>query len=391
MKVGLFFVKASNQPGFEKVMSAHVQLPLMTGRSLESEGQEVLYIMPRPPSGQTLPALLEPSHSVRFVSDSSRQADKLTMHHGPIAGVHPLLLVKQLLEIRKIVLEEKLDLLHIFGTEKMFVISAFLRVSGLRIPIILSTEQPLRWKTSTRIRCLSSSVNAILTSTKYVRDSIEQARLDVRVLTHGISNSEFAAPENNFRFRVLFWRDPSWENGADICAEVYEVLAGKYPDVRFTVAVRPHWESSQRLEDVARTHSNVDYFRFPYPEDVTIQSLLNESLCVLLPFRELSVHPQMSVLESLYSGVPVVTSDIASNSELISSDGAGKLIGVAEHHGFIEAVEGYISPHRIEGNDAYSKRAFEAKAQWNWDAYGPEVIGIYESLLDSRHQGNRRI
>src|SRR5690606_13818563 len=99
--------------------------------------------------------------------------------------------------------------------------------------------------------------------------------------------------------RVLFWRDPSLNNGADVCAKVYDMLAPEFPDISFDMAIRPHWSAVEGLDELAAKHENVNIYRFPYEDGITLPKLVLESLCVMLPFRRMTICPQLAIAESL--------------------------------------------------------------------------------------------
>ena len=95
-------------------------------------------------------------------------------------------------------------------------------------------------------------------------------------------------------------------------------------------AVRPIWNEVDGLDALAQTHSNVHVFRFPYEDGVTLPRLIAESLLVVMPFRSLSVNPQFAIAESVAAGVPVVTSDLDSNPEIVFDGINGALVPVGE-------------------------------------------------------------
>ena len=71
-------------------------------------------------------------------------------------------------------------------------------------------------------------------------------------------------------------RDPTYQNGADIVEKLFINLS-KPAKIKFTIAVRSHSENlfnKKRLKE-----NNIDYMEYPYPKNIKIQDLLNESIC----------------------------------------------------------------------------------------------------------------
>ena len=93
----------------------------------------------------------------------------------------------------------------------------------------------------------------------------------------------------------------------------------------FVFAIRFEDQTAKNMYALAAEHENVKVLRFPYPQGVNMTYLLRNAVCVLMPMRELSVLPQFAILESMLAGVPVVASNVESNTELIDSGVTGFL------------------------------------------------------------------
>lgn len=180
--------------------------------------------------------------------------------------------------------------------------------------------------------------------------------------------------------RVLFWRDPSKENGADICIQVYKQLAPKFPNVSFDFALRPHWDPVKGIEELCDKYPNVNLHHFPYKHNITLPKLLAESICILLPFRSLSTHPQFSIMESMVSGKAVVTTLLDSNMELINSGINGYLVPSDDIKATKKAVEELlINPkYAIKIGLRASKHI---KNYWNWEEYTSKLINLYNQSI----------
>lgn len=60
-----------------------------------------------------------------------------------------------------------------------------------------------------------------------------------------------------------------------------------------------------------------------------MEDLLTLATVVVLPFRKLSINPQLVVLETLASGTPLVTTSIELNREIIRHRKTGILVSLS--------------------------------------------------------------
>ena len=183
------------------------------------------------------------------------------------------------------------------------------------------------------------------------------------------------------RNSVLFWRDLTPLNGADICLEAYEKLASKYPHIDFVIAVRPWFEESPGAEELSRRFGNVKIYRFPYPSGISLPLLMNKALCVLLPFRTLTIDPQMAVLESLAFGRPVITTNIQSNPEYIRNGVNGFLIPPNDAVSAINAISSLL----LDKDKALKMGTVAADSMahdYSWQEYARQLMEIYESTKE---------
>jgi alpha-maltose-1-phosphate synthase len=181
------------------------------------------------------------------------------------------------------------------------------------------------------------------------------------------------------RVRVLFWRSPAPGNGADVCVRVFDELAPEFPDIRFTMAVRPSPREVPGIDELAARHGNVDVYRFPYPPGVDLARLVAESVCVLLPFRRLSIHPQLAIVESMATSAAVVATDLESIPEVITDGETGWLVPVEDAAATARAVRRLLEDPRA-AIDMGRRAGEDVVRKWNWSGYGEAVERIYEGV-----------
>jgi len=297
---------------------------------------------------------------------------------NPRGRLKPLRAIKQIFQIKQLAHELDLDVLHIFGFPRMARLGGLLKLIGIRTPVVVSLYGPIMdslWKTVYR------RIDHITGATEYTQKISAEHGVDVQLVRHGIvrniSNSNPKNPSTSKpRFRVLFWREASKEDGVDLCMQAFDVLASRYPEVEFNFAIRPYWDEVTGLDDLANRHANIGVYRFPYPEGISLEKLLSESLCVVLPFRRLTIHPQLAIAESLAAGVPVICSDIASTPELVFHGTNGSLVPVDNPKALESAIEKMLK-NRKETLAMRNKVAGIFQEHWNWDRYASDLKDIY--------------
>ncbi len=388
MKIGHYVPYVANRKGYERNVSGHVQSPLRGIQALRDAGHEVHLITNPIPEGYTLPHCMPDGVPLHFVEDARVRKTIYEKDSEQKSGIKATRLWRQAVQIRGTANRLGLDVMHFHGFNRVAYLAGGLSMLGMRAPAVLTImganfpESAPAWMT----RPLWRRIGAIVTATDYVRDRCREHGIEARVVRHGVIRdlkAEHGAAPIGPRCRILFWRDPSPENGADLVMRAYEELAPKHPDVIFTMAVRPSFHEVEGLDALAERHSNVEVHRFPYPEGVTLPRLVLESFCVVMPMREMSIDPQLVVAETMAAGVPVIATRQRSNPELIEDGVNGALVPVGDYAATRDAVERMArdpGAAMVMGRRAAASIA----SRWNWDEYASEMTRVYEGVAKRR-------
>lgn len=387
MRIGVYVSVAAVRQGYERNVSGHVQIPLHFLKLLRDAGHDAVLITTNYDEAHTLPECMPAGAPVQLVEDARTRG---SVHHakGHVRpGVRLGGLRRQLGQIRDIALRERLDVLHLFGMNRTAHMGGLLRFIGVQCPIVCTVfhaDAPERFGAVKRQ--LWRRCDAILTATEFVQRRLAALGVNAQIVRHGVVRDlrrELGDEPVGVKRRVLFWRDPSFNNGADICAQAFDALAPQFRDFSFDFAVRPYWAEIEGLDDVAHRHENVHVYRFPYEPGISLPRLVLESLCVVLPFRRLTINPQLAIAESLAAGAPVVATDLRSTPELITQGRNGELIPVGDAEAARCAIERIIGDRERAlrmGRDA----AVDLRMHWNWDHTVEQTLAVYESCLARR-------
>lgn len=383
MKISFFVSQVASAPGFANVVSGHVQIPLHTMKLLRDAGHTVELITTEFGKNQALPNCHPEGVVVHQVVNGSRQGQDLPMYAGYRFGIQPIKLIKQLSQIKKIVEAEQYDILHFSGSNKTAYLAGVIKLIGIKTPLVLTVNGYLQKRFWFATKYLWKQFSAIITSTEFYQNECETQGIPTVLIKHGIVRhirEELEEITVDKPQRVLFWRDPSIENGADICLQVYDRLAPLFPDVSFDLAIRPHPNRVPGIKELSDKYPNVNLYQCPYKPDISLAKLLSESICVLLPFRKLSTHPQLAVLESMLAHAVVVTTALDSNIELINSGRNGYLVPVGDVEATTEVVKELLNDRNKAAQ--VGKQAYEdMQTEWNWDTYVPKLVEIYTRAI----------
>jgi glycosyltransferase involved in cell wall biosynthesis len=203
-------------------------------------------------------------------------------------------------------------------------------------------------------------------------------------ISHGVirrlANERSAPPADpESRRRVLFWRVLSHEAGGDLCLKAFDQLAPEFPDLSFDLALRPSVHEIPGAEELAQKHANVHVLGFPYAGGATIGDFVGESLCAIFPFRQLTIHPQLAIAETLAAGTPCVASSVGSIPELVVPGRTGALTSPGDAQDLVDTLRTLLNDRRqLARLAAIAAGWFEES--WNWTKYVERLEELYYNL-----------
>jgi len=383
MRIGIFAASLAVRPGYEDIVSGHVQVPLQCARLLADCGNEVHVVTSEYDRSAALPSMLSDAVHLHQVPYASRRRDSLVsyIHAGAISP--RLARIRTINSLIRLARQERFDIFHFFGAAGTANLAGLVRVGGSGCPVILTLNTGRLPKRSTFLRtALWRRIDRILTTTEYFRRQlVENHKVTAFLLRHGaIRTLRVNSSATVRRTRVLFWREASPLNGGDIGVEVFRRLAPQYPDVSFDFAVRPHRLQPQGVAELSRSLANIHLFTTPYSEGVSIEQLLAESICVVQPFRGFTIQPQLSILESMGAGATVVATDIESTREMIESGFNGVVVPPDDPDAMAAAVESLLRDR--DRAASMGRQAAESAAKiWNWQSVASNLMNHYREVM----------
>jgi len=378
MRIGLFVSGVGVRPGFENLFSGHTQIAFKTAQLLKEANHEVHLLVTLQHEGLVIPGNLSKSFPIHILTDG-RWRGRVGQDYRSSGGYKPLAIGKQVQEIRRTAANLELDILHLFGFERTAALSGLLRMAGLKCPTavtVYARPQSKYWKWLARFG------GRIIASTKYVQQGWDQAGISSVQIPHGIIRdltnklgSAVLPPEQ--RTRVLFWRGMVQLAGGDLCLDAFDRLAPEFPELSFDLALRPTVHEIPGAEELAKKHANVNLYRFPYQDGVTIEALVANSLCSVFPFRKLTIDPQLAIAETLAAGTACIASDVASIPEVITPGRNGEIFPSQNVHALTECLRKLLKNR--EQLWEYSHQAKnEFSSRWNWDNYVKQIVAVYQ-------------
>ena len=372
MRIGVYSALASKPAGNEDNVSGHTQLAIETAARLAAVGHQVEFITTSRPPGYTFPRLLPSVIRAHEVFDA--RANRNYLIGSDRKRTNPSRLFRQVRDIRRIATERDLEVLHFFGFAGSTYLAAAVKGSR-RTPKIFVTLPTFHGRASRGFVAAMARIDGVATATQYAVDRLSNGGTAVSLIRHGPSRSLRRDGAVGPRNRVLYWRDLSWQNGADLCLRVFEESAPRHPDLVFSLALRHCAEEVPGLNSLLAGTSNIAAYRHPYESGPQLEDLMAEALVVVLPFRSTSVDPQMVILESLEAGVPVLTTQIASNPEIIRSQSVGWLVRPGSTSALADGLETAITERA--GASSPSDGTSLLPAQWTWDRYVDDTTSFY--------------
>ena len=386
MKIGVFVSVIGGQKGFESNVSGHIQVPLRSISELLNSGHDVHLITNSFSEERSVPFCLPDNITIHYVTDARLRGGVLERTSKPKSGVNFLKLFKQVLTIKKICKREKFDVLHLFGYNRTAYLAGGLKLFGLKTPVVVTMFAALfPEKFKFFKKPLWNLISELITATSFVKERLDLNGHPTTQVRHGVIREILKEHDGSSvgpKKRVLFWRDLTVHNGADIALESFLALAPKYPDIQFTFAVRPHWDEIEGISDQVDNVPNISIYRFPYDAGINLPKLIMESLCVMMPIRDISIDPQLVIVESLAAGVPVIATDQRSNPEFVVEGKTGFLIPLGSGKAATNILDRMLSNQEETLTMGQNASSF-IETNWNWNNYVLEIEEVYNRAMKS--------
>ncbi len=371
-------------PELQTNMSGHIQLPVMTAKELLEAGHSITLLTSKPPYKEVeLPSLLPTSVDVQELPYASRI---------PLGGRKMLEQrrklfkeIKNICALRKKLLRGNYDIVHMFGNMRQGLILGLLKYSGLRARCIFT---PLRYENIGNglrrlvYERLLTKIDYMVASCKYDASNWQNAKLgSVTVARPGITKDNLmeSVESNKEKKTILYWRCATEEQGVDVFIEAVSILAPKYMDYYFVFALRNEGPIEE-IKEWANKYPNVIVHVLPYRNGVSLEGLFRESICAVMPFRTLSIHPQLSLIETMYAGVLLITSDLEENLELIENKITGLLVSKNNAEELRHAIE-YVIENPKRAVEIGLRGKNETRIKWNWDNHRRILCDVYQKCL----------
>ncbi|MCK4722189.1 MAG: glycosyltransferase family 4 protein, partial [Dehalococcoidia bacterium] len=294
---------------------------------------------------------------------------------------------KHVFELWRLIRNSHFDVVHYSGGMNTAYLLGLLKATGISCKAVMtltSFEPSLPGFLSIK---LLNKIDMILTLSKYTKQRLIASGIaadQIHVTLPGVGSKweteNHSGVDLEFERFVLFWRDAEWQNGADICAEAFARLATEYhPNTGFIFAIRPAHEYEERFRELDLEHDNIKLYVFPY-DGFDIADLVAAASLVVLPFKRLSINPQLALLETLATGTPVITTPIESNEEVVISGETGILVAPTVDE-VCDAVRNALdNPLYVQEMGVRAKKYI--RANWNWKGYEDELTKLYEGLFE---------
>lgn len=389
MKVMMYVNQAYVAMNRVDAVSGHVQIPLVLCNYLAKSGYEMTLVTSQAEQKTHIMPII--TSNVRVVSVVNATPP------WPESKSKPGKAFRQALQLHRHCVREKYDLIHFWGAKKSGLLLGLITLVGQKSPSIWS---PVQYRSSNREiikKCeyrLLKQIDYIVPTSEYVAMVLRQDDIPVRqVIRPGVvklMKERISWIEEHGRVprkSVLFWRNANYYNGADIAIEVFRSLAPKYSEMDFVFAVRPYDVLESQIIECSREYPNIKVHIFPYSEGVTLDELLKAASCVLMPLRRLSLNPLMSILETLSAGVPVVTTDIEGNGELIQSGVNGLLVPAGDVAAARDAIERLIHDEALCKQLSINASSY-VERNYSYDLMSREVIKIYQNIREQEMNKN---
>lgn len=382
--IGIYVTGAKWPPYKDSIVSGHVQIPLKTASLLLERGYEVTLNTTEAPDDYRIPPIV-PLRGLNIKTITKATRD------WPRKGFDVLKAIKQFLELRYMLRKNRYDILHFFGAENTAYLLGLLKATGIQSRSIMTfTNFRSSSAANLKMRRVVGQIDQFVTSTDYTRACVAKAGLrPVKTIRPGLLKTFSCADKRRIQISpeadsiVLSWRNANEQNGADTCLEAFQCLSADFPRTDFVFAVRPHDQLEEILKQTADKYHNIHLLLHPYPHGMTISDLVCSASCVVMPFRSLTMNPQFAVLETLSAGVPLITTPVESNAELIEDGETGYLVPPSDIGETCSRVR-FVLEHLSEVKAVGSKAINHVNEVWNWGSYIQNLEEIYAKLTPER-------
>jgi glycosyltransferase involved in cell wall biosynthesis len=380
MRIGIFVTGISSRQPHPDCVSGHLQIPLMAVKILAAAGHDVTLVTTKMSDEAFLPYGVADVAAVCTVQHASAWPQRI--HFG--------LAARQVGQLWSFLRKRRFDVIHFFGGMGTGLLLCTLMSMGVHSAAFFSPMKPPPGPGYPLRRYLTrwafTRVRGMLTTAEHVGSAWASllGRQNVAVLRPGVMK-QCAVTQSTAKDSVLFWRTADYDNGVDEAIEVFRTLAPRYPSIRFVFAVRAtDRHKSQRLyrQELLRLGGegrNIEVYLHPYRDGISLEGLLGRACLVVQPFRRLSINPQMSILESLYAGVPVIATAIESNPEVVLHEQTGLLVPPGDRNALLSAIDRLLKDAKLLASLARNARPM-TEGRWNWDSFGPQLLEAYASL-----------
>ncbi len=284
-----------------------------------------------------------------------------------------------LIKILFIIKKSNLRIMHFFGGQYTAYLAGFTKILNRNCRVVVSLtnfnnkKNPIGFFLLNRLDLFFSLTN--YTKINLINFGINERK--ILVSRPGIENKWLVKRKKidvGFDNFVLFWRDAEWQNGAFICGESFKLLAKDFPHVGFVFAIRPNHHYESFFYKLSKENPNIRLYIWPYA-GFDISDLVYSSSVIVLPFKKLSIHPQISLIESLCSGRPIITTPIESNKEIIEN--MENVFTISPNVKCLTSclrkiIENFEINKTIEGGPRLG-----VIENWNWDNYKNNILDIY--------------
>lgn len=375
MKIAIFVTRAYYKKEHLYGVSGHVQIPLKAVCLIADTMSTVDFITTKPQNCEYLMINVPANVKIRTVINATKE--------WPQKGIFKQKGILQFFQLVGIINKEQYDVVHFFGGPKTGLLAAFIKIVNSKTRIFFSPISQPSFDQFSITGCLLTRLHkrldCIVSTSEYVKQKWSQLIGKEKCLVtkpstlKNLSKNVFKA-ENDI---VLFWRNANYDNGVDIMISVVKMIASEYKMIRFVFAIRPGDEFQDALLQLPRDYNNVYVHVYPYENGVTLESLLKETLFVVAPYRKLSINPQISILETLLAGVPVVASNVESNNEVIQDGLTGLIVKNNNPDAFVTAIKILLNDREYLSMLA-NNTVSETSIKYNWVSFKEQLLNAYE-------------